>query len=103
MVQKIINNDLSAAYASKLALVDFNATWCGPCQMLHPVLEEMSEELAGKVDIYSVDVDQNGRLAEEFSIMNIPAVAVLKDGVKVDMTVGFLPKTEMMKVVEKHL
>ena len=80
MVKIITNNDMSEAKSSKLAVIDFSATWCGPCQMLAPVMEELSEELAGKVDIYSVDVDKNSELAEEFNIMSIPAIAVLKDG-----------------------
>ena len=65
MVKIITNNDMSEAKSSKLAVIDFSATWCGPCQMLAPVMEELSEELAGKVDIYSVDVDKNSELAEE--------------------------------------
>lgn len=82
MVKIITNNDMSEAKSSKLAVIDFSATWCGPCQMLAPVMEELSEELAGKVDIYSVDVDKNSELAEKFNIMSVPAIIVLKDGEK---------------------
>ena len=103
MVKIITNNDMSEAKSSKLAVIDFSATWCGPCQMLAPVMEELSEELAGKVDIYSVDVDKNPELAEEFNIMSIPAIAVLKDGEKVDMAVGFQPKAAMLAFIEKYM
>lgn len=103
MVKIITNNDMSEAKSSKLAVIDFSATWCGPCQMLAPVMEELSEELAGKVDIYSVDVDKNSELAEEFSIMSVPAIIVLKDGEKVDMAVGFQPKATMQAFIEKYM
>ena len=103
MVKIITNNDMSEAKSSKLAVIDFSATWCGPCQMLAPVMEELSEELAGKVDIYSVDVDKNSELTEEFSIMSVPAIIVLKDGEKVDMAVGFQPKAAMQAFIEKYI
>lgn len=103
MVKKIANNDMSEVKSCKVAVVDFSATWCGPCQMLAPVMEELSEELAGKVEIFNVDVDENPDVAEEFNIMNIPAVAVIKDGEKVDMAVGFQPKAAMQAFIEKNM
>ena len=61
-----------------VVVVDFFATWCGPCKMLAPVLEEVSEEYAGKVNFFNVDVDENPDLAMQYKIMNIPALVVLK-------------------------
>lgn len=103
MVKVIKNNNMSEAKASALALVDFSAVWCGPCKMLAPVLEELSEEMAGKVDFYKVDVDENSQLAMEYRIMNIPALVLLKDGQQVDMTVGFQPKGSLKSFIERQM
>ena len=82
MVKKITNNDLNEAKKGA-AVVDFSAVWCGPCQMLAPVMEELSEELSGKAEFYNADSDENMGLAQEYRIVSIPAVIVLKDGVEV--------------------
>ena len=63
MVKKIANNDMTEVLAEKVALVDFSATWCGPCQMLAPVVDALAEELEGQVAVYNVDVDANSDLA----------------------------------------
>ncbi len=62
MVKKIANNDMTEVLAEKVALVDFSATWCGPCQMLAPVVDALAEELEGQVAVYNVDVDANSDL-----------------------------------------
>ena len=84
-------------------LIDFYADWCGPCQMLAPVMEELSEELSGKAEFYNADSDENMGLAQEYRIVSIPAVIVLKDGVEVARTVGFQPKDAMRSFIEEHL
>ena len=86
-----------------VSVVDFNATWCGPCKMLGPVLEELSGELEGKAKFFAVDVDENEELAERYGIMSIPYVAVFKNGEKVDEMVGFQPKPAMKAFVERNL
>ncbi|MGN0353460.1 MAG: thioredoxin [Muricoprocola sp.] len=102
MIKKINNSDMTEAKNSKVALIDFSAVWCGPCKMLEPVLEELSEEMAGQIEFFSADVDSNMELAQKYRIMNIPAVIVLKDGEQVGMTVGFRPKEEMKKFLEQY-
>ena len=102
MVKKITNNDLNEAKKGA-AVVDFSAVWCGPCQMLAPVMEELSEELSGKAEFYNADSDENMGLAQEYRIVSIPAVIVLKDGVEVARTVGFQPKDAMRSFIEEHL
>ncbi|MBE5910791.1 thioredoxin [Pseudobutyrivibrio sp.] len=103
MVKKITTEEFNSMDKSGVSVLDFNATWCGPCKMLAPVLETVSEELAGKANFYSVDTDENPDLAREYGIMNIPALVVLKDGEKVDMNVGFVPKEAIVDFVSKNL
>lgn len=103
MVKKISNNEFSEAKNSGFAVVDFSATWCGPCRMLAPVMEDVSEELNGKVDFFNVDVDENSELAAEFGVQSIPALVVLKNGKKVDETVGFQPKPGIMKFLNRNM
>ena len=95
MITKIENNDISKALASKRALVDFSATWCGPCRMLHPVLQELSEELSGQVDFFNADCDENGELAAQYGIASIPALLLFENGKPVRQTVGFQPKAAL--------
>lgn len=103
MVETIKNNDMSKAEAAEVAVIDFNATWCGPCRMLAPVLEEVSEEMKGKVEFYSCDCDENGELARKFGIMSIPAVVVLKKGQQAGMNVGFVPKEGLVEFIKGSL
>lgn len=100
MVQKMNTDDFNAMDKSGLVVVDFNATWCGPCRMLGPVLEELSQDYEGKVKFVAIDTDENPRLAESFSVISIPAVMFLKDGVKVDQSIGFVPKKQLAQKIE---
>lgn len=99
MVKKIDQSQFDEVRKSKAAVVDFSATWCGPCQMLAPILDELSGEV-DSVDFYNVDVDENPDLAREFRIMNIPAVVALKDGQIVGQQIGFVPKEDLKNFVE---
>jgi len=76
-------------------LVDFWATWCGPCQMLAPILEEISEEYKGRVKVAKVNVDEQQQLAMQFRVSAIPTVLLFKDGNPVDTSVGFRGKAEI--------
>ncbi len=99
MVKKVNQSQFDEVRKSKAAVVDFSATWCGPCQMLAPILDELSGEV-DSVDFYNVDVDENPDLAREFRIMNIPAVVALKDGQIVGQQIGFVPKEDLKNFVE---
>ncbi|HCB95755.1 MAG TPA: thioredoxin [Ruminococcus sp.] len=93
---------MDEALESKLALVDFSATWCGPCQMLAPIIEELSDELDGEVDFYNADSDENMELAQEYDIHSIPALLLFKNGEVVARTVGFQPKEAIKSFIEAN-
>ncbi len=99
MISIIENDNMEKVNASDYAVVDFFATWCGPCKMLAPVMEELSEELAGQVDFFKADVDANPELAAKYQIMSIPSVFVFKKGELADKMVGFGPKATMKEFI----
>lgn len=101
---KIVNsNEFKSEVESGVVLVDFFATWCGPCKMLAPVLEGLSSEIEGKAKIIKVDIDQSSDLANKFEISSVPTMMVFKDGKKADTMVGFLPKERIKETIEANL
>jgi thioredoxin len=84
-------------------LVDFWATWCGPCRMVAPVLDDLATELDGKLKIGKVNVDENQDLAMQFRVSSIPAFVLFKNGQAVDRVVGALPKAAFKNFVSAHL
>ena len=84
-------------------LVDFWATWCGPCRMIAPIVEEIANEYAGKVVVAKVDVDEMGELAQRYRIMNIPTLMLFKQGQLVDKAIGARPKAALEQMVNKAL
>lgn len=103
MVKKINEKDFSEVEGKSVALVDFNAVWCGPCKMLSPVLSKISDEYEGKVDFYSVDVDENQDLAVKYGISSIPALVLLKDGKEVNRQIGFVPEPQLKGFIDSAL
>ncbi|UXR70527.1 MULTISPECIES: thioredoxin [unclassified Staphylococcus] len=86
-----------------VTLIDFWATWCPPCQMQSPVLEELSNDLEGKVTIGKVDVDQEQNLAAQYQIQSIPTLLIFKDGQLVQSLVGFNPKPNLENVLAQYM
>jgi len=85
--------------SEKVALVDFYATWCGPCKMVAPILDEIAEEHPEYV-IAKVNVDEEPELAKQFGIMSIPALFVIRDGEVADSVVGYRPKEALLELLE---
>ena len=86
-----------------VALVDFWASWCGPCMMLAPVIDEIADDFATRADIYKVNVDEEGEIAMKFGIMSIPTLIVFKNGEVFDKIVGVVPKEKIASVIESAL
>lgn len=92
-----------ALLTNKVVLADFWATWCGPCRMLMPTIEEIAREAGDKYAVVKVDVDENEDLAGRFKIMTIPTLIVFKNGVATEKSVGVKTKTQILSMIEKQL
>ena len=87
----------------KLVIVDFWATWCGPCRMLSPLLDEVEEEMADKITVVKVNVDDADEIAMRYRIMSIPTLLFFKDGQLVDKSVGAMPKSALVEKINANL
>ncbi|UOQ47198.1 MULTISPECIES: thioredoxin [Gracilibacillus] len=85
-----------------LVLADFWATWCGPCKMIAPVLEEIDGEMSDTVKIVKLDVDENQETAGKYGVMSIPTLLLFKDGEVVEQVVGYQPKEALVEIINKH-
>lgn len=86
-----------------IVVVDFFATWCGPCKMLAPVFEQAGEEMKNDATFLKVDIDQSLELAQQFRISTVPTMMIFKDGKPVETLVGFMPKERIVQKVKSHL
>jgi thioredoxin 1 len=85
-----------------LTVVDFWATWCGPCRMIAPILEQLADEYAGKVTVAKLDVDANPKAAARFGVRSIPTLLFFKDGKLVDQVIGAVPKSMIEAKLQAH-
>ncbi len=88
---------------SKLVVVDFWATWCGPCRMLSPILDEVEAEMSSQITVVKVNVDDADEIAAQFRIMSIPTLLFFKGGQVVDKTVGAMPKPALVEKIKANL
>ena len=95
--------DTEISEASTPVLVDFWAEWCGPCKTLTPILEELSIEMNGKIEIMKVNLDENQDLAMKYSIRSIPTLLLFKKGELLDMKVGLLPKSDLEEWIQSKI
>ena len=89
--------------SEKLVIVDFWATWCGPCRMLSPLLDEVEAEMEDKVEVVKVNVDDADDIAMRFRIMSIPTLLFFKNGAMVDRSVGAMPKSALVDKINANL
>lgn len=102
MAQMLNNDNFNTSIESGVSIVDFFATWCGPCKMLAPVFEELSGEM-NEANFFKVDVDQALDVARKYSITTVPTMIIFKDGEVVDKMVGFVPKEQIRGKIEAQL
>lgn len=105
MVNKINDNEFSSEVINSEVpvVVDFWASWCGPCKMLAPVMEEISDELSGKVKFVKVNVDENPVVSNQYKIASIPTVMVFKNGKVENTLVGFRPKNAIISAINQSI
>jgi len=89
--------------SDKPVFVDFWATWCGPCRMVSPIVEQLANEYEGKVNFVKVDVDQNNELASEYNIFSIPTLAIFRNGKIVSQVAGAASKDSIRNFIDKYI
>lgn len=103
MARTLTSSDFDSTIASGVTLVDMYADWCGPCQRIAPIVEELSKDYAGKATITKLDVDASGDIAQRYGVMSIPTILLFKDGQLVDKAVGLQSKEDLENLVNKHI
>ncbi len=98
-----VNFESEVLKSSIPVLVDFWAEWCGPCKMISPIIDQLAVELAGKIKMTKVNVDDQPELAGQFNVMSIPTLLVFKGGKPIDQIVGAMPKDRLLAKLTPHL
>ena len=104
MAQHINDSNFDEVLAQNaLVVVDFSATWCGPCRMLAPIVDELAAEYAGRIFVAKADVEEAVESAERFGIRSVPTILFFKNGEKVDQTIGAMPRAKLVERFEALL
>lgn len=102
MVNKISEKDFKELLNDDLTVVDFSASWCGPCKMLAPVIDEISKEYEN-IKFYNLDVDECDELVEKYNISSVPTIIILKNKEEIDREIGFKTKDDLTEMLNKHI
>ena len=104
VMAQILNNDnFNSSIENGVCVVDFFATWCGPCNMLGPVFAELGEEMKDKARFVKVDIDESLEIAQQFNVSTVPTMIIFKDGKPVETLIGFMPKNKIEMQVKSYL
>ena len=103
MVEIINESKFANEISEGVVVVDFFATWCGPCKMLSPIIDSLAEEMKGSVKFIKVDADESVNILQDQGVAGLPTIAIFKDGQKQDMIVGFSPKEILAEKIENCL
>ena len=103
MVEIINERKFTNEISEGVVVVDFFATWCGPCKMLSPIIDSLAEEMKGSVKFIKVDADESVNILQDQGVAGLPTIAIFKDGQKQDMIVGFSPKEILAEKIENCL
>ncbi|MFA6080458.1 MAG: thioredoxin [Candidatus Gracilibacteria bacterium] len=103
MAHVLTSSDFDSTIASGVTLVDFYADWCGPCQRLIPIIDDLAKMYEGRANICKLDVDVSGSIAQRYGIMSIPTVLLFKEGQLVEKVVGLQSEGDLVSLVDKHL
>lgn len=97
------NFDQEVLKSQSPVLTDFYADWCGPCQALAPIIEELANELTGRLKVTKLDVDQEAQLSMKYGVQSIPTLILFQHGQEVERLIGFMPKQQLLNTIKAHL
>ena len=103
MVIKVNGKEFNKLAQRSTCIVDFSATWCGPCQMLAPVLSTVSDKYSADIKFYTIDIDENQDISAEFEITGVPTLIFFENGHEKDRLIGFARETEIAKWIDKNM
>ena len=102
-IVKISDNNFDEVVSEGVTLVDFWATWCGPCRMLSPVIDSLAQENAGKITVAKADVDECEALARKLGLVSVPTLKIFVDGVEKESFSGVRPQAKIQEIIDKYI
>lgn len=102
-LKEISDSNFSTEISSGLTLIDFFAEWCGPCRMLTPILESLSQEMGENVSFCKIDIDNNPKITSEYNITSVPTLILYSEGKEVERVVGLRDENSLKNLIEKNM